>query len=275
MKAGAHFFGSGPQRSTPLQYGIGGSVELNTFVYGCIPTLGLAAKTVENYLGAYRRYIQPALGDTDLSDITRHQVQAILQPLPSQSAYQALMMLKTVFREAHAQEELHDVPTDRLKSPRVIVPPQPFLTWERLQGCEFGSYESQIRFLALHGLRWSEAQVLNAADISDGLVHIWHSARGATKSASGVRSVPYLGHFAPFPKDRRTLARVLSPYGVTIHSLRKTYAYLLKTSGVHVSTAQRLMGHSSIAVTLGIYTQVLNDEVNEAGTLISQRITST
>ena len=37
----------------------------------------------------------------------------------------------------------------------------------------------------------------------------------------------------------------LKAYGVTLHSLRKTYAYLLKQSNIHVTTAAKLLGHST------------------------------
>jgi integrase len=57
------------------------------------------------------------------------------------------------------------------------------------------------------------------------------------------------------------IARTLGEFGVTIHSLRKTYAYFLKTSQVHVTTAAKLMGHSNPLVTLKIYTIVRDDEI--------------
>ena len=44
--------------------------------------------------------------------------------------------------------------------------------------------------------------------------------------------------------------------------------YLLKTSGVHVTTAQKLMGHADPVVTLGIYTRFRDDEIDGAGAAI-------
>ena len=49
-----------------------------------------------------------------------------------------------------------------------------------------------------------------------------------------------------------------------------TYAYLLKQQGVHVTTAQRLLGHSDPRVTMGIYTQVLDTEIDDVGLLLSK-----
>jgi integrase len=117
-------------------------------------------------------------------------------------------------------------------------------------------------------LRWSEAVALTPDDIRDGRVHVTKSVHGQTKSKAGIRVVPLVSPFKPLPATRKALRRVLRPYGVTIHSLRHTYAYLLKTQGVHVTTAQRLLGHSDPKVTLAIYTQVLDNEIDDAGTLL-------
>jgi integrase len=54
-------------------------------------------------------------------------------------------------------------------------------------------------------------------------------------------------------------------HGITVHSLRRTYAYLLKTQGVHVTTAQRLLGHSDPVLTMKIYTGVLDSEIDDVG----------
>ena len=43
---------------------------------------------------------------------------------------------------------------------------------------------------------------------------------------------------------------------------------LLKTSGVHVTTAQKLMGHANPGVTLGIYTRFRDEEIDNAGAAI-------
>ncbi len=59
---------------------------------------------------------------------------------------------------------------------------------------------------------------------------------------------------------------------MTVHSLRKTYAYNLKESGVHVTTAAKLMGHSNPMVTLKIYTQVRDSEIMDSGIKITDFI---
>ena len=68
-----------------------------------------------------------------------------------------------------------------------------------------------------------------------------------------------------FAMKKQTIAKALKPYGVIVHSLRKTYAYILKSAGIHVTTAAKLMGHSNPMMTLKVYTQVKDDETHLAG----------
>ena len=53
-----------------------------------------------------------------------------------------------------------------------------------------------------------------------------------------------------------------------MHSLRKTYAYTLKSSQIHVTTAAKMMGHSNPLVTLKIYTLVLDDEIAKSASAL-------
>ena len=57
----------------------------------------------------------------------------------------------------------------------------------------------------------------------------------------------------------------LSDKGFTIHSLRHTFATTLADKGVHPSTAQKLLGHSDIRMTLAIYTHA-TDSMRDAAT---------
>jgi len=213
----------------------------------------------------YRCHIEAALKNLELNEVKRTHIQELITPLPPQTAQTTLAVLKTIYREAIAQELVEHSPAHGIRGQKVIVAPRKFLTWDELNSLSFGKYTTQVRFLALHGLRWSEAVALTKDDIRDGRIYITKSVHGQTKSKAGVRVVPLISEFKFLPQTRRPLRRVLAPYGVTIHSLRHTYAYLLKTRGVHVTTAQRLLGHSDPKVTLAIYTQVLDNEIDDTG----------
>ena len=53
--------------------------------------------------------------------------------------------------------------------------------------------------------------------------------------------------------------------GFTIHALRHTFATTLAKKGVHPSTAQKMLGHSDIRMTLAIYTHA-TDGMQDAAT---------
>ena len=232
----------------------------------------LRDKTYENYHGALRRNIYPSFGQLAVEKLDRFEIAKCLAKLPPQTSYQTLMALRSIFRSACEQGLVKESPVDQIKTPKIKVSPTKFMTWDYMKDKNFGPYDSQIKFLALHGLRWGEAVVLKQGDIKDGMVVINKSIHGLTKSITSNRSVPYLGYFKEFPKSRHALNRYLDREGVNIHSLRKTYAYILKRNGVHVTTAQQLMGHASPMVTMRIYTAVLSEEIHEAGDILRQKL---
>ena len=47
----------------------------------------------------------------------------------------------------------------KIKTAPIQVTTKKFLTWDEVNSLQWGRYNNQIRFLALHGLRWSEAAV--------------------------------------------------------------------------------------------------------------------
>ncbi len=203
-----------------------------------------------------------------VSEVSRSEIQLLLAPLKPQIRAKVLAILKTIFREAVALEIIEVAPTVGIRNPAPIVEMRKFFTWDEIKVREFGQYTKQIQFLALHGLRWGEAVVLTEADIRNDRIYINKSIHGDTKSQSGNRVIPLVSTFHPFPKSPKTLRKVLDPHGIHIHSLRHTYAYILKSQGIHVTTAQKLMGHSDPKITMAIYTRVLDNEIDSAGAML-------
>lgn len=240
-------------------------MTLDDFVAQLWPTLDVTAKTLDNYQRSYTNHLKPTLGHKLLGEVTKADIGNALVPLRPQTKYAVLMAIRVIYREAINTGLAESNPAATIKPPKVRPKSQPFLTIEQVMSSTFGNHTDSVRFLALHGLRWGEFAALTPEDIHDGRVHITKSIHGQTKSKAGVRSVPYLGHFPAKIPCRHTMMRTLRKRGVTIHSLRKTYAYGLKASGVHVTTAAKLMGHANPMVTLGIYTGVLDNEVDTAG----------
>ncbi len=247
-------------------------MQLKIFAVEVIETLPLRSKTKKVYFSALNCHVFPRLGARELSSLTKSDIQETVRDLDSPIAAKTLAVLKTVFREAIDNKLLEISPAVGVRIKPNRSRPRKFLTWEEVKNGNFGKYEHQVKFLAAHGLRWSEALALTASDFHDGRILVTKSIHGDTKSRSSMRVVPQLTEFRDFPRSPKTLRNVLDPYGVCIHSLRHTYAYLLKQQGIHVTTAQRLLGHSDSRITMNIYTQVLDEEVDSAGILLRSKI---
>jgi integrase len=243
-----------------------------TFARQVIGDLPIRAKTRSTYISMVNCHVTPSLGKLSIESITRSDIQGSLRGLPPQTAAMTLAVIKSVYREAQARGVVETSPAHGISGPKIMVSPRKFLTWEEVKYGDFGQYTDCIRFFALHGLRWSEALALSHEDIRDGRIYVSKSLHGQTKSKAGIRTVPLMCELPQFPTSPKTLRKVLKPYGVTIHSLRHSYAYLLKQQGVHVTTAQRLLGHSDPRITMGIYTQVLDNEIDEAGSILAKAI---
>jgi len=247
-------------------------MRLEIFAIEIIDVLSIREKTKKDYLSALNCHVFPRLGQCEIASLTKSDIQEVVRELDPPIAAKTLAVLKTVFREAIDYGYLEASPTTGVRTKPVRTVPRKFLRWEEVKVSSFGKYECQIKFLAAHGLRWSEALALTPLDFKDGRISVSKSIHGESKSKSSVRVIPQVTDFEEFPRSPKTLRNVLDPYGVCIHSLRHTYAYLLKQQGIHVTTAQKLLGHSDSRITLNIYTQVLDEEIDSAGVLLRSRI---
>lgn len=241
---------------------------INEWVETLWNILQVRPKTIHDYKRLYKRHLAEVIGEHSFDEVPLAELQKKLISLPPQTARHCLMLTKTIWREAEHYGVVEGSPLCRLKTAPIQITPRKFLTWDEIDSKNWGRYNDQIRFLALHGLRWSEAAILNESDIHDGFVWVNRSIHGLCKSKASVRRIPYLGHFKRFPKSYKPLQKAANAHGITVHSLRKTYAYLLKTQGIHVTTAQRLLGHSDPVLTMKIYTGVLDSEIDEAGDIL-------
>ena len=236
--------------------------------------LNVRKKTLFDYKALYRRHLQPVIGQLELNDVPSVEIQKVLLGLSPQTAKHTLMVLKSMYREAILYKVANTNPTQGLKTTPIRFQPKKFLTWEEVNALDWGKYNNQVRFVALHGLRWSEAVVITEEDIRDGFVWVSKSFHGDVKSSASNRKVPYLGFFEPLPISYKALRKAVNKHGINVHSLRRTYAYLLKTQGIHVTTAQKLLGHSDPMMTLKVYTSVLDSEIDDAGDSLRHAITT-
>lgn len=242
---------------------------VNEWVETVWEIIQIRPKTLHDYKRLYRRHLEPVIGSMKVDEVDVLALQQKLLSLPPQTARHCLMLVKSIYREAKLYKVTNTNPAEGLRTAPIQIAEKKFLTWDEVDKRDWGRYNNQIRFLALHGLRWSEAAALTETDIRDEFVFVSKTVYGPCKSKTSIRKVPYLGWFKPLPKSYKPMQKCANKHGVTVHSFRRTYAYLLKTQGIHVTTAQKLLGHADPIMTLRVYTSVLDSEIDDAGEKLS------
>ena len=174
-------------------------MKVNEWVQTYWTIINIKPKTLFDYKGLYRRNLEPYIGDCEIDEVSPLELQTVLLGLPPQTSRHTLMVAKSIYREALLYKVATNNPTIGLRTPAIQMQPKKFLTWEQVDELDWGRYNNQVRFLALHGLRWSEAVAITEEDIHDGFVWVSKSFYGDVKSKTSNRKVPYLGCFEKLP----------------------------------------------------------------------------
>lgn len=134
--------------------------------------------------------------------------------------------------------------------------------------------KNALLLMMLCGLRIGEAMAITRRDIHDGIVDVnkQKNALGkivVPKTKSSVRQVPcprmlykeIKDQMVIVPKYRELIRQFLKQLDldITPHQLRHTYATNLFNSNVNVKTAQAYLGHSSLSMTMDIYTHLTQE----------------
>lgn len=175
-----------------------------------------------------------------------------------------------------------------------------------------GPHAVLIGVLAYTGLRWGEVAALRASDVSlqrrrltvsENAVFVAGAVVVGTPKTHKRRSVPFPSFLTPaladavsgkapddlvFPgkggrhlvtptvRDRSWFDRALEQAGLTpmtIHDLRHTAASLAVASGAHVKAVQKMLGHASAAMTLDVYADLFDDDLDGVATRLDQAAT--
>lgn len=209
------------------------------------------------------------------------------------------MTLRTMLADAARDGLLASNPMDSVSKPRRGETGRAALSDEEMDALAARLDPSDGRELAVLlclqcGLRRAEAVALEWRDVRDGCVHVERADAGdgtekRPKTKAGVRTVPIPAKLADAmeglrgaPGDKVCLTCYGEPftavslgmwwwkhregYGtdVSLHDLRHSYLTRLARAGVHPSVMQRLAGHSTMRVTLEIYTHVSVDMERDA-----------
>lgn len=164
-----------------------------------------------------------------------------------------------------------------------------------------GEHALLVTMLAYTGLRWGEVTALRVRDVNQlrrrlhviqNAVYVNGRIDVGTPKTHKTRTVPYPGFLAaslkaacvgkgpddlvfPGPKgdyfvtptikanswwDRA--AERIGAKGMTIHDLRHTAASLAISAGAHPKAVQRMLGHASAAMTLDVYADLFEDDLD-------------
>ena len=172
-----------------------------------------------------------------------------------------------------------------------------------------GEYQGLVLLLAYTGLRWGEAMGLRVRDldllrrranVTENAVQSGTQIFTGTPKSHKQRDVPLprflITHLARqcegkdrddllFPGDgdgghlRRPhptsgwFAKAVAESGVprvTPHDLRHTAASLAVSAGANVKAVQKMLGHASAAMTLDIYSDLFDDDLDAVGTALDE-----
>lgn len=144
-----------------------------------------------------------------------------------------------------------------------------------------------MRIMYYTGMRAGEVMGLAWADIKSDGIHVTHNRTnygiGELKTQSSYRIIPIPEQlrnelnsvkksgvyvFSHENGKVRTVSsleyNIKQKVGVSSHYLRHNYATMLYASGVDLKTAQHLLGHSSLKMTMDIYTHLDQEKKNNS-----------
>ena len=217
-------------------------------------------------------------------------------------------MLSSILADAVRDNLLARNPASGIRLPRKNRKRPVYLTHQQVAelAAASGTYEGLVLLLAYTGLRWGEAIGLRVRDldmlrrratIAENAVQVGSEIFVGTPKAHKQRSVPLPEFLLPylarqcerrgrddllFPgDDGGHLERPHSTSGwfikavaesgvprVTPHDLRHTAASLAVSAGANVKAVQRMLGHASAAMTLDVYADLFDDDLEAVATAL-------
>jgi integrase len=223
---------------------------------------------------------------------------------------QAHHVLSAILEDAVRDNLLARNPAKGVKLPRVRRKRPEYLTHRQVAdlAAAAGDYEALVLTLAYTGLRWGEAIGLRVRDVdmlrrraavSENAVQVKGKIHVGTTKAHKNRTVPLPAFLLPYlarqcegksrddllfadgdgqyPLQPHTksgwLDRAVVAAGiprVTLHDLRHTSASLAVSAGANVKAVQRMLGHASAAMTLDIYADLFDDDLEAVAVALDE-----
>jgi integrase len=223
------------------------------------------------------------------------------KPVGATVVTRAHQVLSAILADAVADRMLASNPAAGIKLPRNSRRRPLYLTHEQVAALAVaaGEYEPLVLLLAYTGLRWGEAIGLRIRDldmlrrrvtVAENAVQVGSEIFVGTPKGHKQRTVPLPAFLLPYlarqceGRDRDALLfpgpdgchmkRHDGPYGwfskavktsgvprTTPHDLRHTAASLAVSAGANVKAVQKMLGHASAAMTLDIYADLFDDDL--------------
>jgi integrase len=225
-----------------------------------------------------------------------------IKPLGASVVQRTHQVFSAILSDAVKDRLLVSNPAAGMKLPRKTRKRPVYLTHEQVGALASaaGKHEALVLMLAYTGLRWGEATGLRVHDldllrkrgtVSENAVQVGSTIHVGTTKAHKQRSVPLPAFLLPylarqcegrgredllFPgDDGGYLQRPHTESGwfdkavtaakvprVTPHDLRHTAASLAVSAGANVKAVQRMLGHASAAMTLDVYADLFDDDLD-------------
>lgn len=232
------------------------------------------------------------------------------KPLGASAIKRAHYVLSRILADAVRDNLIARNPATGIALPRTSRKRPVYLTHQQVGvlAAASGEYEGLVLFLAYTGLRWGEAAGLRVRDldllrkrasISENAVQSGTQIYVGTPKAHKQRTVPLPAFLVPYlarqckGKDRgdllwsggdsRHLRRPHPVSGwfakavanskvprVTPHDLRHVAASLAVSAGANVKAVQKMLGHASAAMTLDIYADLFDDDLEAVASALNQ-----
>jgi integrase len=214
----------------------------------------------------------------------------------------ALGILAGILDVAVRDRRILTNPARGVDQPRKVARAHTYLTREQVESLAdaAGEHRTMVLVLAYCGLRWGEVIALRVRNldmlrrrinIETNAVEVGREIVEGTPKTHKVRSVPIVPFLLPLlakecegkgPDDlvfagrlgtyvvrshnrHGWFARAIRDSGVprlSPHDLRHTTASLAVQSGANVKAVQRMLGHKSAAMTLDVYTDLFDDDLD-------------
>lgn len=252
----------------------------------------LSKRTAEGYHFLAVKYVISRIGELRLTELTHVRLNRLYSELLDSGGHKGRALSPKTVRNVHIllRRALSDAPlpvnpASRARPPRLAGREQTVWDEHTLQAFlrRATSHQDYVvwALLAATGMRRSEALNLRWSDVDFGRASI---SIQQSKTSAGRRHIPLDGgtvtllrqHRAAFIGASHVFVTAdggpLNPQAVTerfracvrrwgfpvirLHDLRHTHATLLLKEGVHPKVVQERLGHSSIQVTLDVYSHV-------------------